>query len=855
MKLSLEWLGQYVDLADLSPKDIAYKLTMSTAEVEDVEILKRAVKGIIAGEIIEIEPIDTGDSGKLMQYVTVNTGAETFKTVCGAPNVKPGMKSAFAAPGAVIADNFLVQEQKVFGLMSRGILCSPKELGWGESHAGIIAFPDSLPKGTELASLVPEYDHVIEIDNKSITHRPDLWGHYGFAREMAAIYGRSLKPLELIDASEGNDLPPFPLRIDDREGCPGYCCLEIDGLSPAFSPVEMQYRLLAVGLRPINLLVDLTNYLMCELGQPMHSFDGERVRDIIVAPFGKIGAYQTLDSVERKMIPEDLMICDHDGPIALAGIMGGEDSEVKEGTSRVLLESANFNPARIRRTMIRLGLRTDAGVRFEKGQPPYHMALSIRRFVHLLREAGQKARLRSQLTCGGDTGEKGRLLSMDKSDLTRSIGMAIPDGRVRKILVSLGFECTINDKEILLVIPPHRSARDISIPRDIVEEVARIYGYDNIVPSMPDMKMRSGTFNTELQKQHKIRRFLSQAKGFSEVHTYSWYDDIWLKRMAYNPGETLTLVNPAAENNTRMRRELIPNLLELVEMNAVHRDTISFYEIGNVFHPALRQAQSPLNSELVEESNGFRQAMHLGGVVYQTEKIGNLQELFLRVKGTVEEICAFTNAGIPEFTASHSSAGSEPTDRALSLSNRALSLSNQALSLSNRALSLSKSAKPWTVPGSYLNIHIGDSSAGQIGYLTGNLLNLYEHLTQIVWFELLVDVLAGPTFPDVLYSEIPVYPGSWMDFSVLADKNLSYAVLGESIRKFTHPILRKVKYLYLFSGNIKGGEKGLPEGEKKISYTFRFWLGLKDRTLTGDDLSQFREFFLRYLEENGLALR
>ncbi|MFA6472830.1 MAG: phenylalanine--tRNA ligase subunit beta [Candidatus Latescibacterota bacterium] len=796
MKLSLEWIGQYVDLAGLLPKDIAYKLTMSTAEVEDVEILKRAVHGIVVGEIIGIEPVDTGESGKVMQLVSVNTGAETFETVCGAPNVKIGMKSAFAGPGAVIADNHTVNEQKVFGRMSRGILCSSKELGWGESHVGIMSFPDSLPAGTELASLVPEFDHIIEIDNKSVTHRPDLWGHYGFARELAAIYGRPLKPLEIIDFSEGNNLPAFPLRIEDLEGCPGYCCLDIEGLSPAFSPVDLQYRLLAVGLRPINLLVDLTNYLMLELGQPMHAFDGGRVRDIIVAPFGKTGVYMTLDSVERKMIPEDLMICDHNGPIALAGIMGGEDSEVKEGTSRILLESANFNPARIRRTMIRLGLRTDAGIRFEKGQPPYHMALSIRRFVKLLRNAGQKAILRSKLTCEGETGEKGRILSMEKASLNRSIGMVIPDERVKNILVSLGFECAINDKEILLTIPPHRSVRDISIPRDIVEEVARIYGYDNIKPSMPNVEMRPYVFNTNLQKQHKIRRFLSQAKGFSEVHTYSWYDDIWLKQIAYNPGETLTLVNPAAENNARMRRDILPNLLALVELNAAHRDSVSLYEMGNVYHPV---------------SESFRQAMHLGGLAYQTDKIGNLQDLFLRIKGTIEELCVCANAGIPEF---------RPSD---------------------------ETGKPWIGKGACLNVMIGDTHIGQIGFITGNLLNLYERGTQIVWFELLVDLLAGQAFPDVVYQETPVYPGSWMDFSILADTALNYSGLAEIIRKFSHPILKKWKYLYLYSG------KGLPEG--KLSYTFRFWLGLKDRTLIGEDMSLFRESFLHYLEENGLVLR
>ena len=796
MKLSLEWLGYYVDLPTISPQDVAYRLTMATAEVEGVEPLRRSVRGIVVGQITESVPLETGGSGKAMQYVTVNAGAGTYQTVCGAPNVKVGMKSAFAAPGAVIAEGHTVREQRVFGRMSEGILCSPKELGWGESHAGIMAFPDSLAVGTDLAEIVPETDHIIEIDNKSITHRPDLWGHYGFARELAAIFGRELRPLDVIPESEGSELPEFPLRIENYEGCPGYCCMDIDGLEPAYSPVPIQYRLLAAGLRPINLLVDLTNYLMCELGQPMHAFDGERVRDIIVAPFGSRGTFRTLDSIERRMVPEDLMICDHGGPIALAGIMGGEESEIREQTSRVLLESANFNPARIRRTSIRLCLRTDASIRFEKGQPPSHMTLSIRRFVHLLREAGQTPVLRSRLTAAGETGEKGRPLSMSRESLTRSIGMEIPDERIVGILTSLGFSCTIKDGAVQVVIPPHRSVRDISIPRDIVEEVARIYGYDNIVPAMPAVELRAYAFNTNLQKQHKLRRLLSQAKGFSEVHTYSWYDENWLRRIGYDPVETLRLKNPAAENNVRLRLDLLPNLLALVEMNAVHRDSFALYEMGNVYVPI---------------PEGSRQAMHLGGVAYRSEKAGNLQDLFLWVKETIEEAGEMVNAEAVRISSSH--------DTSL----------------------------PWYEEGSCRTVWSGEVDVGRLGILAGRALDAFDKGTQVVWFELDADALAGPAFPDLRYDEIPIYPGSWMDFSILADASTPYAGLEERIHAFSHPILRKVKHLYLYGG------KGLPEA--KLSYTFRFWLGLRERTLTGEDLAAFRESFLGYLASIGLSLR
>ena len=424
------------------------------------------------------------------------------------------------------------------------------------------------------------------------------------------------------------------------------------------------------------------------------------------------------------------------------------------------------------------------------------MALSIRRFVWILRDAGLDAVLMSKLTCAGETGEKPRPLNMKKNVITKAIGMDLSDKRICEILNSLDFGCTINDDELKIEIPPHRSRRDISIPNDIVEEVARIYGYDNVTPSMPQIEMRPYSFNTDLQKQHKIRRFLSGAKGFTEVHTYSWYDDFWLKRMEYDPGKTLTLQNPAAENNSRMRLEIIPNLLALVESNSLHRDRFFLYEFGNVYLPT---------------DEGCDQPMFLAGVGYQSGKTGKIQDIFLNVKGVIEDILEISNTGEVRFKISETS------------------------------------LKPWHIEGSCMDIYVSDKYIGQLGYLENPFPEIFEKGTQIVWFELNVDKFSGPIYPDKTYENIPVYPGSWMDFSILADKKTVYADIEAVMKEFSNPVLKKYKFLYLYDG------KGLPEG--KISYTFRFWLGLPERTLTGDDLTEFRAEFLKFLEKQGFSIR
>jgi phenylalanyl-tRNA synthetase beta chain len=496
------------------------------------------------------------------------------------------------------------------------------------------------------------------------------------------------------------------------------------------------------------------------------------------------------------MLAEDLMIWDKTGPIAIAGVMGGEESEIKEGTSNLLLESANFHPARIRRTSVRLGLRTDAGLRFEKGQPPYHTGISVRRFVTLLENAGQKPVIKSKMTCAGNTTGKLRRIKMKVDHISRTIGMEIPEKKISGILSSLGFSSVIHDGHLTVEVPPHRSVRDVSIPNDIVEEVSRIYGYDNIEPSMPSIELSRYDFNPDSRKQYKIQRYLSAARGFNEVMTYSWYNDVWLKKIGYEPEKTLTLLNPANENTSRMRREIIPNLFELVETNSVYRDSFSLYEIGQVFLP---------------EDNSSRQPRHLAGLSFTTDRSGTLQDLFLALKGAVEGIMTILGVAKSVFTPSHAH------------------------------------RLPWETPGTVMNIIADGKKVGDIGYVSGKFMENFEKGTLAAWFELNLDEITSTAYPEITYEEIPIYPGSWMDFSILYDKAAGYKSLSDMINEFSRPVLKKAKFLYLYDG------KGLPEG--KGSYTFRFWLGSKERTLTGDDISGFRSEFLDFLNKNDLKLR
>lgn len=799
MKISLDWISDFVDLSDIDARSIADQLTLSTAEVEGFEILQRAVEGVLVGEVIAAEPIDEdkGPGEKRLTLTTVDCGKRRFTTVCGAPNVRVGMKAAFAPPGVTLAGGQKIEVAVVGGHKSEGVLCSPMELGMSRWHEVLLECPASIAKGTPLAELVPPQDVIIEIDNKSLTHRPDLWGHYAFARELAAIFGRPLRPLPMVDLSQYDNLPAYPLSIEDYDGCPCYGCLEFEVKAAQPSPLAMQRRLHALGQRTYNLMVDVTNYAMLELAQPTHAFDGDRVSAIRVATMGKRGTFTTLDGQERQMLPEDLLIWNEKEPVALAGIMGGLNSEVEETTTKILLESANFKGSRIRRTSVRLDLRTESAQRFEKSQPPVNVKLAIARILKLVQIAGADPKVTSRLTVEGDLKDGFRPLVLQPGSLAAMAGADIPQEKIVSILQSLGFQARYEgDGRLQIGIPPHRSEKDISIPPDIAEEVLRVYGYGKIQPRMPEAPLKPLFVEKPLRIEHKVRRVLAASHGFVEVQNYGWTDDRWLAQLGFTPQSPLELKNPATQSARFLRTSLVPNLLALVRPNRAHRDAFRLFELGRVYQAG--------------EKAGSRETSHVAGISFAPANQPSTEEHFRAVKGVIEDIA-------------------------------------RVIGDTFRFELSGKGESPWQVADHWVAIRRGDRTVGGLGLLAGPVRETVAQDDQVVWFELALEELQGPIYPEIKYVAPPIYPGSWQDFSLIWDVGQGFAELENRLNTFSHPLVMRREFLYYYKG--KGMEPG------KASYSYRYWIGAWDHTLTSEEIEGFRGAFLGFLQSQNIQLR
>ena len=357
MFLSMNWISDFVDFTGLDKVKLINQFSLSTAEVENEIFFKGSdISGIVVAEIKSVLP---HPESKKLHLLKVDTGKdELTDVVCGAPNVREGMKTAFAQVGAHIGD-IEITPRKLAGYTSNGMCCSEKEIGISDDNSGIMEIADDVANGTDLKDIYEIDDIIFEVDNKSLTNRPDLWGHYGIAREFAALAGRPLKPLDTADLAKYGNLPKVDMKIEDPL-CQRYSCLQVENINRSVSPVNMRIRLFYCGMRAINFLADLTNYLMLEMGQPMHAFDSRKVEKIRIKRFEKPFEFQTLDGVERHIDENTLMICNNNTPVAIAGIMGGLDSEIVDDTTTLTLESATFNAVSIRKSTVRLSHRTDA---------------------------------------------------------------------------------------------------------------------------------------------------------------------------------------------------------------------------------------------------------------------------------------------------------------------------------------------------------------------------------------------------------------------------------------------------------------------------------------------------------------
>jgi phenylalanyl-tRNA synthetase beta chain len=565
MKFSYNWIRSLVDGLDVPAESLERLVTMKTAECEGIETAGELLVGAVPARVEAVEPIE---GGKHVVKAIVDAGRYGRKTVvCGAPNCRAGITTVYVPLGS----------KTIAGVLSEGMLASAAELGLSRDHAGII----ELSATDEL----PPPDQIIDIDNKSITHRPDLWGHHGMAREVAAITGKILRdPVNLSILPEAGS--PIAVEIEDLALCPRYSALIFENVTVQPSPLWMQHRLTSVGLNPINNIVDLTNYIMAELAQPMHAFDRAKLHgDVISARPARDGeSIVALNDETYALTPSNVVIADAAGPIAIAGVIGGRDSAISEETTTIVLESANFNASSVRKTSVALKLRTDASMRFEKSQDPHNTVRALARALELLPLLSPGIRLAGGLADKHADFTAPEAISLDLDWLARKLGRVLDPGEVRQILESLHFGVEPESTGSLSVtIPTWRATKDIAVPEDLVEEVGRMIGYDSIEPAPPLVPCAPSFDPPEREFLRGIRRLLT-ARGYTEVSNYSFISEESARRFGLAMEDHVRVLNPIAAGQELMRTSLLPGIHGNIVENARHFDEFRIFEIGHEIH-------------------------------------------------------------------------------------------------------------------------------------------------------------------------------------------------------------------------------------------------------------------------------
>ncbi len=798
MLISLNWIRDFVDLpSDLSATELAERFTLVCAEVEGVEAIEVGAKGLICAEVVTIEAVaGTRD----LFAATLDIGGKSVDTMTAAPGLKVGDRVVYAPAGASVNALGTISDSTVGGRPSSGMILPGDALGVAMAVREAIFLPPSIEPGAVLDPALFD-DWVVEIDNHSINHRPDLWGHYGIAREFAAIFDTPLKPYPVTPVEELSDasLPEIPIVIDDPEACPRYSAIMMKGVESQPGPLWMQLRLGHVGLRPIDCLVDLTNYIMLELGQPMHAFDGDKVEGIEVGTVCAGTKFTTLDDVERTLPEGALMITSQRKPVALAGVMGGAETEITETTRSMLLESANFHPYVIRKCANFLGHRTDASARFEKSLDPAHTVLAIQRFVKLARSEFSRFELAGRLSDGYPRPLPEISVSIDPEFVARFIGHPVERDCITKILTALEFKVTDAGESLRVDVPSFRATRDIEIEADIIEEVARYVGYNNIEPDYPEVVVRALEPNPLQRIERAALRVMVEGLGMTEVHDYIWYDTEWCKKLGYEPSDCLTLRNPAAAGLERLRQSLIPGLLASANLNRYHFDAFKIVELGSAF----------------PKGNGENTEQKRIGVISAVRGKSAEDQRLAELKGAIETWAWQVVSRPATF------APAEPD-----------------------------ASRPWEHGAKTAVVRIGDVDVGRVSAVPLELRQrIDEHLAawSMVWAEIDIVPLAELGSHVDKLPPIPAFPEVDLDFSVLVDATRRYTDVTAEIARFSELLLRRVSFVDSYEG------KSVPEGKRAL--TFRARIGDAGRTLEERDLVRFREAFQAHLEAGGMELR
>jgi len=803
MKLSLNWIKEYVDIPkDMELSKLAYDLTMSTVEVEGMVNLSESFDNMVIGVVKEVKKHPDADKLVVCQ---VDVGDEELREiVCGGINVAKDMTVAVARPGAMVrwhGEGELVElkKAKVRGIESYGMICSSSEIGLFdlfpfEDEATIMdlsvvaeASKTPLKPGTPLAVALGLNDVILEIDNKSLTNRPDLWGHYGIAREIAAIYDLPLKkiepykpPADIVTAE------PMPLEviIKDSIKCPRYIGVQIEGLSTKPAPFDIQSRIWRVGMRPINAIVDITNFVMLLTGQPTHAFDSDVVQgNIIIRCAENKEKLLLLNGKELKLSPEDLVIADEAEAIALAGVMGGEKDSILPETSTVILEIANFNALSVRKTSIRHEVRTEAATRFEKSIDPERadiaLSIAMQMFSELFKDrkvTGFHDNYPNKL--------KQNTIEVSLNWLEKRIGQRMQKNRLESIMSRLGFDTTFmsfdNDEVMRIVVPTWRSTGDVSIPDDIVEEIARIHGLENFEPTAITTSFTGAINQPQVDIDRKIREYLAFRSGMNEIYTYPWVSETG----------GLEMVAPPSPDERFLRKSLLPGLCKAVSENLRYFNEFAIFESAQVFF------DSDYTQDYDKRESLPLQRRHVAGAFVAGSD--DYSKIFRYAKGVIEPMARYVHMQPLTLIAGGSDCTGKPD---------------------------------WADDVVWMKINLENKQIGEMGILSQKAAQGYGiKNASVMLFELDIDSLKPLPSRTNKFTHLPEYPMTHYDVSLLFDTKVKWEEIKECTAGKDTPdnLLREVSFIEEFKG------KQIPEGKKSV--TMRFLIGSLKKTLTSDEI-------------------
>ena len=820
MNISYNWLKDYLDF-DLQPDEVAAALTsigLETGGVEEVQTIKGGLEGLVIGEVLTCEEHPNSDH---LHITTVNVGgAEPLQIVCGAPNVAAGQKVVVAVNGTKLYDGdecFTIKRSKIRGVESNGMICAEDEIGIGTDHAGIIVLPADAVVGTPAKEYYNvKSDYVLEVD---ITpNRVDATSHFGVARDLAAYLKQNGKPANLkrpsVDAFKIDDeVPAIEVVVENKEACLRYSGITIKNVTVKESPEWLQNRLKVIGLRPINNVVDITNYLLHGVGQPLHSFDADKIKGnkVVVRSATEGAKFVTLDGVERTLTDRDLMICNVEEPMCIAGVFGGLDSGVTEQTKNVFLESATFHPTWIRKTARRFGLNTDASFRYERGLDPNQTVEVMKRAALLIQEvAGGTITGAIQDIYPVPVAPYRVELTYDK--VNTLIGKVIPVETVKSILESLEMKIVSETAEGLVIdVPVYRI--DVQRDVDVIEDILRIYGYNNV--EFSDNVKSNLSYQTPTDRSYKLQNLISEQLcgcGFNEILNNSltrsaYYDNL----STYPVSHCVMLMNPLSADLNCMRQTLLFGGLESVEHNAKRKNgNIRFFEFGNCYDYNIDHKKE--GETLAEFSEDYRLGLWVSGSrVDNNWAHPNEKSSVYELKAYVENILVRLGVNLQKVI-----------------------FGNLANDIYSAGLSITTSS---------------GRQLGTMGIVSPKICKELDIETDVYYAELSWTLLMKEIKKSkVTFSEISKFPAVKRDLALLLEKNVQFAEIEKIATESERKLLKDVALFDVYEG------KNLPAGKK--SYAVSFYLQDEGKTLNDKQIDAIMKKIQTNLEQKlGAQLR